>query len=153
MIEVFLPCILLAAIGAMIKQILSSVGKEGIAGALQDLIGAAILVLLCTTVFGTSKPVAIEWTTDAADLGSAYAETLQEVVRLSEKDLSEQISKRIADAFSVHPLSCVVSIDPNTFTLTGISIYFSKEERFISGYEIKKFVKELYGGEVEIFYE
>lgn len=154
MINSLLPCIFLCAAGAVVKRILSSIGREAIASALQDIVGLLVLYMVCTNCIHFSVPSTPYVRSDATEYAVLQDDTMREVIHRAESEVAAQIANAVACKFSLHPVSCSVSIQQDTFALTDISITFSAKGKLRSGFEIQKYLEEEYGGNAEVrFYE
>lgn len=145
-----LSCAVLAAMGAVLRLLLSAVGKETVAALLQDIIGLSILLYLCTSLMQISFSIPSAVSKDTWDPQAIQADTLDKILSSAKENAEEQICNDIEKEFSIRPRECTVEIDQDTFTLERITIRFSNEDRWISGYTVKQFSEEKYGGKTEV---
>ena len=150
--EVFEICTVLAAMVSIFKIIILPYSGK-LAKLFQFAIDVMILAILISPIMGV-KPYQIELhKSEDINFEAVQNSSVLEIVSAAEELLEKQISGEIEREFSKIPSKCDAKIDSESFELVSLRIYFSRENVFVSAYEVKEFIKERYRVKCEVVFE
>ena len=148
--ETFLVCTAVSVAVSILKIILDALCRTGVSKVLQISLDIFLLSVLVGTFFG------IEYSgygvTDIAseDFSAIESRTVSEIKAEAEKLLSERVTEAVEKEFGKRPSRCISEIDIETLEVCKLYVYF--DGGFVSGYDVKKFLKEKYNVNAEVIF-
>lgn len=150
--ETFEICSALALSVSVFKIIILSFSGR-LAKTFQFIIDVSILFILVSPVIGM-KPYMIDvYTVEEVNYEAVENASLSKIVSSAEKLLERQISGEIEREFSKTPVACKAQIDPESYELISLKLYFERKDILLSSYEIKEFIKDRYSVKSEVMFE
>ena len=119
----------------------------------QFILDAIILIILISSAMGiTTYPIEI-YNIENTNFEDVQNTSFLKIATTAEELLAKQISDEIESEFSKRPSFCQAEFDTESFKLSSLKIYFSREDMLTSAYEVKEFIKERYFIKAEVMFE
>ncbi len=148
--DTFVLCTAVCVLTTLVRIILSAAACERVAKVLQTLLDILLLILLVGAFFGVDLNQYGGISLATEDFEDIESRTVAEIKTQAENLLAERISDAVENEFSQRPSACVADINIESLEISELSVYF--DIRLISGYDVKRFIKEKYKVDAEVIF-
>lgn len=146
-----ISCALIAFVGAVIKLIIDSSGREQVSKAISNVIGIILLVTFAQIVFSKDAPV-LSFKQDATNYAEAGDNIIASAVEGAETEIEKQICDELTRNFNISPKKCEIEINNETLDIISAEITFDRDEFLISTYEVINYIKIKFEIDAEVFF-
>ena len=146
-----ISCALIAFVGAVIKLIIDSSGREQVSKAISNVIGIILLVTFAQIVFSKDAPV-LSFKQDATNYDEARDSFIASAIEGAETEIEKQICDELTRNFNISPKKCEIEINNETLDIISAEIAFDRDEFLISTYEVRNYIKIKFEINAEVFF-
>lgn len=148
--ERIIICVFAALIGAVIKLICEAADRNKTSDIINTLVGGFILLSLFPLTAQNISAPTLPSDGFSADYEAANKEIVEQIYLSAETEIANLISQEVYCKFGISPIKCDILISNDELTIEKAELIFSNEEKLISSYEIKSYLKEKYEMDVEV---
>ncbi len=149
----FILCTAVSVIASLTKMVLDSAFGEKVSKVIQILLDIFILTILLSAFLGFRHIVYVGTDTyTSLNFEMIENDTLQEIKKESERMLAEKICNAVEKEFAEKPTFCKAVINIESFELCELTVKFDISKAFLSGYDVKRFLKDNYNVDAEVVF-